>query len=104
MVTATELLNGVKRFDSLTTEQQAAAVGKMEYRVLEPIFEGFSDVEFQEDIDAAWAEAERMQTPWFFHEIFLDREGVRDKVKERALAWAKEIYWITNPAIEIERI
>jgi hypothetical protein len=69
----------MKTFEQLTPEQQAKAVEKCLANLLEAICEGairFNDEANQDDlqkrIDAAFAKAEKMRTPWFAHEYILD--------------------------------
>ncbi len=70
----------MKSFDALTQKQQAKAIQKCLERLVEGILEGF--VRFNDEmngdglqaaIDAAIAEAGRLQTPWFAGEIILHK-------------------------------
>ncbi len=69
----------MKTFDDLGDELQAKAVEHATSKLLEAICEGavrFNDKlnhdDLQERIDAAFAKADKMQTPWFAHEYIMD--------------------------------
>src|SRR3972149_6940703 len=69
----------MKTYEQLTVEQQKAAVDKCASNLLTAIVEGairFNDElnndTLQERIDAAFAKADEMQTPWFSHEYIMD--------------------------------
>lgn len=69
----------MKTYEQLTPEQQAKARSQHVNHLLEAIIEGglrFNDELNQDDlqarIDAAWAAAEKMQTPWFVSEYIMD--------------------------------
>lgn len=79
----------MKTYDELTPEQQERAVEKAAGHLLEDIlsgavrFEGSAEWDnLQARIDAAGAEAERMQTPWFAHEYIMDT--CRDEIMDMA--------------------
>lgn len=77
----------MKRFEELTEEQQAEAVKFAEERLLEAIvYEGirFDDEangnDLQARIDAAFAESEKMKTPWYAGQYIMDtcKEDIRE--------------------------
>lgn len=85
----------MKKFDELTQEQQAEAVKLAEEQLLEAIvYEGirFDDEangnDLQTRIDAAFAEAERMQTPWYAGNYIMDT--CKEDIHELAMGSAME--------------
>ena len=68
----------MKTFSQLTKEQQNKAVERQTNLILEDIVDGFrfndkaSGNDLQKRIDAAFAKAEKMRTPWFSHEYVMD--------------------------------
>ena len=85
----------MKKFDELTEEQQAEAVKLAEEQLLEAIvYEGihFDDEangnDLQARIDAAFAKAERMQTPWYAGNYIMDT--CKEDIHELAMGSAME--------------
>jgi hypothetical protein len=87
----------MKTFEQLTDEQKAKAVAWHEQKVLEAVVEGslrFNDEmnhdDLQKRIDAAWAEVERLHTPWFAGEAIWETcseelNGIASANAERSL-------------------
>ena len=72
----------MKTYNELTERERQLARRKTTEQLLEAILSGalrFSDKDNGDDlqarIDAACAEAERMQTPWFAHEYIMETCG-----------------------------
>jgi hypothetical protein len=89
----------MKRFDELTPEQQEKAVNIQMEGWLRDICDGairFNDEkngdDLQERIDTAFAEAERMQTPWFSHEYIM--ETCEQEIKELAQTSAENALYL----------
>ena len=85
----------MKTYQELTQEEQARARGKALTELLTVICEGairFNDAAngdtLQARIDAAGAQADAMQTPWFFHEYIMDT--CQEDLESMALADAEE--------------
>ncbi len=69
----------MKSFDQLTTAQQQKAIDSCTTRLLQAVCEGaiqFNDAANHDDlqarIEAAFAKAEKMRTPWFSGEYIMD--------------------------------
>lgn len=85
----------MKTFDQLTDTQRAAALAKATNDLLTAITEGairFNDTlnhdDLQARIDAAFAKADQMQTPWFAAEYIMDT--CRDDIEGMAQCDAED--------------
>lgn len=80
----------MRTFAQLEAPERDAAVDYCLKEILLDILKGgrrFNDF-LQDRIDAAWGEAEQMQTPWFAHEYIM--EAVGDELRSMAQANARE--------------
>lgn len=87
----------MRKYDELTTEQQARAQEVALNELLQAIVEGpirdFADEDVQARIDEAFRKADEMQTPWFAHEYIMDDEKVSEYLKDWARGNAKEAFY-----------
>jgi hypothetical protein len=87
----------MKTFEQLTEDQQTAALKKVTESLLSDISEGvirFNDTlnedDFQARIDRAFADMERLRTPWFTAERIMEDAVCRDRIESMARAAAED--------------
>ena len=85
----------MRTFEQLTAGEQEAAENRAASDLLQAICDGavrFNDElnkdDLQARVDAAFARAEKMQTPWFAHEYIMDT--CRDEIEGMARADAED--------------
>jgi len=89
----------MRTFEQLTKEERKQALDKAITDLLTAICEGvvrFNDElnrdDLQARIDAAFAKAERMRTPWFSHEYIMDT--CRDEIEGMARCDAEDSLYL----------
>lgn len=99
----------MKRYEGLTEEQQKKALKVCTERLLAAICEGtirFNDElngdDLQARIEEAWADMERLQTPWFIGERIM--ETCRDEIEGMAQYDAEEALYAETEERVIEGV
>lgn len=84
----------MKRFSRLCKEEKERAIQVARNRLLQWMTDGcFFGDELQQRIDAAFAKANEMRTPWFTHEYILDDPVLRNYIEDRAKEDVKSAYY-----------
>jgi hypothetical protein len=84
----------MRAFSDLSDIEQEKAKQKIFVSLIEDICQGFVVAflwPFQAQIEEAADEAERLQTPWFFAEILLDKIANHARMKKAVDAYVSEV-------------